>query len=164
MCGLLAVGSVMTSTSADLGRKASRTPYDPYLGRVFSTLSGADSERPSVEYAAEKLRQARRMRHHYNSNRPYVPQSAQVTERTGVGDCKDKALWLAKELNDGKARFVVGKYRGSSRNHAWVMWSDGRSWWVLDPSFQSRPVRSDGPGGGAWKPQYSYDKNGRYVH
>ena len=156
------LGMAVSGFSADLGRRTARTPYDPYFGPVFSVMGGTDSTHPSLDYMREKLKEARRMPHRYDPDRPYVPQSPNVTERVRGGDCKAKALWLARELNDSNARFVVGKYRGSpARSHAWLLWSDGQKWWVLDPTFYDRPIPS---GSGAWEPHYSYGKGGRYVH
>lgn len=154
---------VVSGVGADLGRRSARTPYDPYFGAVISVMNGLDSAPAEIDEVRAKLRHAHQMRHSYDPDRPYVPQRPSVTDRVGVGDCKAKALWLAQELNDSRTRFVVGRYRGAqSRSHAWLLWSNGESWWILDPTFYGDPVpvsRSN-----SWIPYYSYSKGGRYVH
>lgn len=154
---------IVSVLGADLGRRSARTPYDPYFGAVISVMNGLNASPANDQEVREKLRHAHRMRHLYDPDRPYIPQRPSVTERNGVGDCKAKALWLAQELNDSRTRFVVGRYRGSpARSHAWLMWSNGESWWILDPTFYGQPVplsRSN-----SWVPYYSYGKSGRYVH
>jgi hypothetical protein len=162
--GISVLGIVTSVSAADFGQRSSHTPYDPYLSRVFTIVGRTGVDPADPGYVREKMKEARRIRHHYDPRNPYVPQGPATTERRQVGDCKAKALWLANELNDPRVRFVVGKYTaGRVKNHAWLMWMDGSEWWVLDPTFHDRPIRFDSTST-KWVPHYSYGKHGRYVH
>jgi hypothetical protein len=163
--GSVFLGLIASAPAADLGQRSKCTPYDRYFGRLFAVLEGTGAAPAPPAQVMAKMKDARRIRHQYDPREPYIPQTPLITERRRVGDCKAKALWLIQELNDPRARFVVGKYRGArTKNHAWVLWSDGSHWWVLDPTFHDRPVSIGETRSEKWEPHYSYDKRGRYVH
>src|SRR3954453_9450581 len=92
----------------DLGSPTSRTPYDQYLGPMWSVF-GRLSGKADMATAAQLVRQGRAFRYSFNKAQPYVPQSPEDTEATMCGDCKAKSLWVAAKLNDRNVRYVVGK-------------------------------------------------------
>ena len=62
-------------------------------------------------------------------------------------------------------RYVIGKARATSKiSHAWVMWSDGNSWWILDPTNANRPILAESASRNEYIPLYSWSKNGSYRH
>src|SRR4051812_39392401 len=99
------VGSV--HAELNLGSSTSRTPYDQYLGPVFSVF-GRLGGKADLETAAQLVRQGRAFRYSYNKAQPYLPQTPEETEAKKAGDCKAKSLWLASKLNDRSVRFVIG--------------------------------------------------------
>lgn len=161
---LLACSSLVPSVQAlDLGFKASRTPYDPYMSPVRHVLSSVAGEEDSLRDVTRLMRIGRSFR--YSFNRPYTAMPPAITERTRSGDCKDKALWLLSRINDASARFVIGRASSRSKiSHAWVMWENEGRWWILDCTNNSRPIPADRVGSSRYIPLYSYSKGGVYVH
>jgi len=147
----------------DLGTPAGYTPYDRYMSpvrQVFGTLHGQTTDLKRVQ---NLLRIGRSFR--YSFTDPYVAASPAVTERTRRGDCKAKSLWLVDQLGDANVRYVIGKARATSKiSHAWVMWNDGSSWWILDPTNASRPIAAARVANNEYIPFYSWSRNGSYRH
>src|SRR5471030_2018851 len=106
--------------AVDLGLPSSGTPYDRYMSPVKHVLGQLDGqkEQASMDRVRQLMREGRRFRYSFTS--PYTPASPQDTAARHAGDCKDKALWLADQINDPSVRFVIGKARSSSKiSHAW---------------------------------------------
>lgn len=146
----------------DLGSPAAATPYEAYMAPVRHVLGSLDSQKPTMEEVKKLMKQGRAFR--YNFDTPYLPASPAETARLREGDCKDKALWLANQL-DSSARFVIGKTkRGAKLSHAWVMWQSEGRWWILDCTLKTAPIAADSLPEGQYVPLYSYGKGSAYRH
>jgi hypothetical protein len=166
---LLIVVLLTTELSAraqdSLGRPASGTPYDRYLGPVRSVLARGGGPASSVDEVRAELRTARRFRYYFNPAEPYIPQAPEVTEAKKQGDCKAKSLWLATKMNTRGVRYVVGKAKAGDRlSHAWLLWSNGGVLIFLDPTMESDIVYADRVSGRKLVPNYSYTASGSYIH
>lgn len=147
----------------DLGFPASSSPYDSYLSPVRNVLHQLDGKETSMERVRELMRVGRSFR--YSFTNPYVASSPEKTAATRTGDCKDKALWLANQLNDSNVRFVIGKAKRSSKiSHAWLMWQHESRWWILDCTNLREPVSVDGVSQNEYIPLYSFNRQGVFHH
>ena len=148
----------------DLGAPASRTPYDQYLGPMWSVLSQLNGK-ADMATVEQLVRQGRGFRYGYNKAQPYVPQSPSETESTKSGDCKAKSLWLADKMNDRAVRYVIGKAKaGQSMSHAWLIWNGPEGWLILDATLYSRPLSPERISRTQFVPIYSYAPSGKYAH
>jgi len=148
----------------DLGSPTSRTPYDQYLGPLWSVF-GRLSGKADMATAAQLMRQGHGFRYSYNKVQPYVPQTPEETEAMKSGDCKAKSLWLASKLNDRGVRFVIGKAKqGESMSHAWLVWNGPEGWLILDATMYSSPLSPDRVSRTEFIPTYSYSSSGKYAH
>jgi hypothetical protein len=149
----------------DAGRPTSSTPYDRYLGPVRTTLARSGSGAPSVEEVRAQLRTARRFRYYFNAAEPYIPQAPEVTEAKREGDCKAKSLWLASKMRDRNVRYVIGKAKPGARvSHAWLLWSNGGAWLLLDPTMESDVLNADRVVGQKLIARYSYSSSSTFSH
>lgn len=147
----------------DLGSSTSGTPYDRYMRPVRGVMSSTGSRDPSMEKVSALMRQGHEFRYSYR--RPYVAASPSTTAARQAGDCKDKALWLAKQMNARNVRFVVGKSsRYSSRAHAWLLWKKGGEYYILDCTNGDRPMRASSVPRGRYIAQYSWSHGNTYRH
>ena len=147
----------------DLGSPAGYTPYDRYMSPVKQVLLGLRGQTTDMKRVQSLLSEGRSFR--YSFTDPYTAATPALTARTHTGDCKAKSLWLMDQLGDSKMRYVIGKARASSAiSHAWVMWSDGNAWWILDPTNANRPIPADSTSPKEYIPLYSWSKNGSYRH
>ncbi len=157
--------SRLASASIDLGLPSPGTPYDRYMNPVKSILGQIDGQREatSLERVKQLMREGRRFR--YSFTNPYTPALPQDTAARHAGDCKDKALWLADQINDPSIRFVIGRARASSRiSHAWLMWQHDSRWYILDCTNNFQPLAADKTSRSEYIPFYSYARNGAYRH
>ena len=69
------------------------TPYESHFQRVRGTLAALPEKHASLAEIERLVRIGYGFR--YRHSHPYIPRPADEVERTGYGDCKDKALWLA---------------------------------------------------------------------
>lgn len=153
----------VNAAEVDLGYSAGYTPYDPYMRPVRQVLGNIDGEASSMERVRALMRQGRNFR--YSFTQPHVASLPELTEARRAGDCKDKALWLADRLGDENVRFVVGKARRtSSMSHAWLLWRNEGQWWILDCTYNYRPIAADSVSSNEYVPLYSWSKNGVYRH
>jgi hypothetical protein len=148
----------------DLGSHAGPTPYDRYMSPVRNVLGSLDGSSPSIEHVRELVRKGRSFR--YSFTNPYVASSPAATAARRAGDCKDKALWLADQLNDPSVRFVIGKARATSRiSHAWLYWKDSSNrWWILDCTNLRNPIPAERVASNQYIPLFSYARNGSFRH
>ena len=148
----------------DLGAPSSSTPYDAYMSPVKNVLHQLNGEENSMERVRELMRIGRNFRYAFTN--PYVASSPEKTAATRTGDCKDKALWLANQLNDSNVRFVIGKARRSSKmSHAWLYWKDQNNrWWILDCTNLREPVAADRVSSSEYIAFYSFSRQGTYRH
>ena len=148
--------------AVDLGQPAS-TPYDAYMRPVKQVLSSLQGHQTDMKRVQDLLRTGRSFR--YSFTDPYTAATPAVTAQTKSGDCKAKSLWLADQIGDSSIRYVIGLARSSSKmSHAWLMWNDGRAWWILDPTNASRPIAADSVSKNEYIPQYSWNRSGSYRH
>ena len=147
----------------DIGRPASYTPYDRYLGPVRTVLGSVDGDQASMDDVKSLMLKGRGFR--YKMENPYTPAMPNETAAKRQGDCKDKALWLCDQLDDPSVRFVIGKTkRGAKISHAWVMWQHEGRWWILDCTLKRTPFPADSVSSDRYVPLYSYSKTGAYRH
>jgi hypothetical protein len=163
---LLAVSLASTAFAlpVDLGYRSRGTPYDQFMSPVYSVLRQTENSKPSLDQVRKLMHTGRAFRYSYTN--PYVPSLPAITESRRAGDCKDKALWLASQLDDSSVRFVIGKARRASRmSHAWLYWQDSDArWWILDCTNRRDPVQADRVSSSQYIPFYSYAKGGTYRH
>jgi hypothetical protein len=101
----------------------------------------------------------------YVSCDPYRPDLPEITAQRKAGDCKSKALWLYKQLNDPNALYVIGKAEKKAKtSHAWVYWYWKGQWWILDPTTRSTPITANSVPSGRYVPYYSFGRDGAYRH
>ncbi len=147
----------------DLGTPAGFTPYDRYMSPVKHVLGSLHGQTTDLRRVQALLSEGRSFRYAFTD--PYTAATPEVTARTHTGDCKAKSLWLMDQLGDSNMRYVIGKARATSKiSHAWVMWSDGSNWWILDPTNANRPIPAESTSQNEYIPQYSWSKNGSYRH
>jgi hypothetical protein len=160
---LSATAPLLYATPSFSGGHAGPTPYDQYLGPVVTVLRQLDGSTPSFYQVAALVKKGFGFEYSYDT--PYVPNLPRVTAARQAGDCKDKSLWLASEMNDPSVRFVIGKVRRSSRiSHAWLMWKNGGRWWILDPTNLSAPIQANAVASDEYLISYSYDRTGSYAY
>lgn len=149
----------------DLGSPTSKTPYDPYLGPMYSVLRQLNGPKADLGTAAALVREGRGFRYAYNKEQPYVPQTPEQTESTKAGDCKAKSLWLASKLNDRGVRFVIGKAKQVQNvSHAWLIWNGPEGWMILDATLYSSPLSPARLSRTDFVPTYSYGPGGKFSH
>jgi hypothetical protein len=147
----------------DLGHTAGYTPYDPYMQPVKQVLNHLEGEGTAMRDVRAYMREGRNFR--YAFTRPYLASLPEETQARRMGDCKDKALWLADRIGDENIRFVVGKARSTSRmSHAWLLWKNEGRWWILDCTHNSRPIAADTVSSSEYIPLYSWSKSKTYRH
>jgi hypothetical protein len=162
LAGLLSLQTVCDAV-VDLGSSAARTPYDRYMQpvrRVLGSLGGAD---PSMATVGDLMREGHAFTYSYEQ--PFVAAAPATTAFKGAGDCKDKTLWLAKEMNARNVRFVVGKrYLDSPTGHAWLLWRKDGQYWILDCTNACYPIPAVTVHYGNYVAQYSWSQNCAYRH
>ena len=153
------------SLAFDLGASTSKTPYDPYLGPVWSVFGRLGGTQPDPALVEQWVKEGRAFRYSYSKSQPYVPQSPEVTESSKAGDCKAKSLWLANKMDSRKVRFVIGKVKGvRNMSHAWLIWQGPEGWLILDATLYSRPLDPERLSQNEFLPIYSYAPSGKYAH
>lgn len=161
--GLICFAGGSFAVPADLGSNSSSTPYDRYLAPVKSVLTHLDGGRPDMNRVRQLMREGHSFRYLFTD--PYVACAPEVTGTRRSGDCKDKALWLASQLNDPSIRFVVGKARSSSKiSHAWLLWKNESLWYILDCTNLAAPVAVEKVSPKEYIPYYSFARNGTFRH
>ena len=149
----------------DTGRPCGGTPYDPYLGPMRQTYARLGGGSPSIGDVRSQLRTANRFRYYFDPAQPYTPQAPEVTESRKQGDCKAKSLWLASKMGTRSARYTIGKATMSSKiSHAWLLWSNGGAWIILDPTNSSEIIQADRVVGRKLIPKFSYSGGSAYSH
>ena len=160
---LLLTAKLASFAGFDTGTPSDYTPYDRYMSPVRSVLSNLPRQQANMEEVKKLMIQGRNFR--YRMENPYVAASPETTAAKRSGDCKDKALWLCKQLGDGDVRFVIGKTEPGVRiSHAWVMWRNEGRWWLLDCTLRSAPVAADTLPENRYIPLYSFSKGSTYRH
>ena len=160
---LLLAAKITASAAFDTGTPADYTPYDRYMNPVRSVLSHLGQQKPSMEQVKKFMIQGRNF--HYRMENPYVAAMPETTAAKRSGDCKDKALWLCRQLGDSDVRFVIGKTEPGVRiSHAWVMWRSEGRWWLLDCTLRNAPVAADTLPENRYIPLYSFSKGSTYRH
>lgn len=165
---ILALSGLLFSQSGalagiDMGSPAGYTPYDRYMSPVRQVLCSLHRHTTDLNRVQSLLSVGRNFRYSYTD--PYTAALPSVTARTQTGDCKAKSLWLMDQLGDSNMRYVIGKARATSKiSHAWLMWNDGSSWWILDPTNASRPIPAESARRDEYIPLYSWAKDGSYRH
>jgi len=170
LCYYLLVGLCVSAANSgfggqlDLGAPTGRTPYDAYLGPVWSVLKNL-SGKADTDLAAQLVREGHAFRYSYNKDQPYMPQTPEQTEASKSGDCKAKSLWVASKLNDRGVRFVIGKAKaGQSMSHAWLIWNGPEGWTILDATLYSSPLQPERLSPSQFVPIYSFAPSGKFVH
>lgn len=139
------------------------TPYDFYMGPVFKVLAEIGPDSPDMDRVRKLMSEA--LSFEYRMEDPLRPVSPDETERKRTGDCKAKALWLAKQMNDPSVLYVIGRMRPDSPiNHAWLQWKKGDRWYVLDATNRAEPVPEDQLEPGSYMPLYAFGKRGTLVY
>lgn len=147
----------------DMGTPAGYTPYDRYMSPVKQIMGSLKGQTTDFKRVQSLLSEGRSFR--YSFTDPYTAAMPAETARTHTGDCKAKSLWLMDQLGDANLRYVIGKARATSKiSHAWVMWNDGTTWWILDPTNANRPIAAESTSRNEYIPQYSWSKSGSYRH
>ena len=153
------------SLAIDLGAPTSRTPYDAYLGPVWSVFGRLGRAQPDTAQVEQWVREGRNFRYSYKKDQPYLPQTPEETESSKSGDCKAKALWLVNKMQSRKVRFVIGKVKQAGNvSHAWLIWDGPEGWLILDATLSRQPLDPERVGPNDYRPTYSYAPSGKYAH
>ena len=101
-----------------------------------------------------------------STRRSLTPRSfPEVTESRQQGDCKAKSLWLLSKMDRRDVRYVLGKATTGSRiSHVWLLWSNGGTWIILDPTNTAEIIEADRVVGKKCIPKYSYSSRSAYKH
>jgi hypothetical protein len=118
-------------SALDLGSSTGRTPYDPYMGPVWSVFGKLGGSQPDPAQVEKWVSEGRAFRYSFSKSQPYVPQPPDQTESSRSGDCKAKSLWLADKMDSKKVRFVIGKA---------ISGEEGRRREQSQLSWRSRPL------------------------
>jgi hypothetical protein len=162
---ILATVSATLRAEVDTGRPCGGTPYDQYLGPMRQTYSRLGGGSPSISDVRSQMRTAYRFRYYFDNAQPYTPQLPEVTESRQQGDCKAKSLWLASKMGTRSARYTIGKASTSSSiSHAWLLWSNGGTWIILDPTNTSEIIEANRVAGKKLFPKFSYSGGSAYSH
>ena len=149
ICGVLAISPACNSYDYR-GTQVHTTPWDAHWNKV--------------ERALER---AHEMRYQNDEHGDHWQNPAQ-TQRRGGGDCEDLSIWLyARLIENGVhgARVCVGKKSPrDSQFHSWVVWLTGDKTYILDPTVSGSASDARLCPAGYYKPYYSYDVDGKYVH
>ena len=152
-------------SALDLGNSTGRTPYDPYLGPMWSVFGKLGASQPDPAQVEKWVSEGRAFRYSFSKAQPYVPQSPEQTEASRSGDCKAKSLWLANKMDSKKVRFVIGKFKaGAAQSHAWLIWNSPTGWLILDATMFSRSLDPARVSSREFVPIYSYAPSGKYTH
>ncbi len=88
-----------------------------------------------------------------------------MTESRQQGDCKAKSLWLLSKMDTRGVRYVLGKATTGSRiSHVWLLWPNGGTWIILDPTNTAEIIEADRVVGKKCIPKYSYSGRSAYKH
>lgn len=162
---ILIATSMLLRAEVDTGRPCGGTPYDAYLGPMRQTYAQLGGGSPSINDVRSQLRTAHRFRYYFDAAQPYKPQSPEVTESRQQGDCKAKSVWLMSKMDTRSARYVIGKATTRSTiSHAWLLWSNGGTWIILDPTNTAEIIEADRVVGTKCIPKYSYSGGSAYKH
>jgi hypothetical protein len=133
------------------------SPYEPYAGNIRSVMKQLDGNGADMEEVRSLMRRARSFR--YAMRHPFKAAHPEVTSATHAGDCKDKALWLAQQMDDESVRYVIGRKDPSSPIlHAWLTWNHDGQAWVLDCTNRRDPIPRERLRSGQYVPMYSWRK------
>jgi len=149
VCAVLAVSPACNSYDYR-GMQVSSTPWDAQWDRVERALETAYDMR----YRPDQ-----------NGDHWQVPDQ---TSLKGGGDCEDLSIWLYSRLVENGvkgARVCVGKKSPrDSQLHSWVVWLAGEKTYILDPTVSGSMSNARLAPAGYYKPLYSYDMDGKYMH
>jgi hypothetical protein len=160
---LFSLAGVGVGATLDLGSASATTPYDRYFSPVKTVLANLNGAHADLNRVSELMREGRGFAYVYTD--PYVASAPEVTSVRHSGDCKDKALWLASQLNDPSVRFVIGKAKISSKiSHAWLLWEDRSRWFVLDCTNSAAPIALEKISTKQYIPFYSFSPKGAFRH
>ena len=138
---------------------------DQFLGPYRQVHARSTSNSPTIDEVRAQIRTGRRFRYFFDPAQPYVPQAPEVTEARQQGDCKAKSVWLASKMLDRKVRYATGKAKpGDKLSHAWLLWSNGGQWLVLDPTMEYDVIYADRVIGKKNVVKYSYSGSTAYSH
>jgi transglutaminase-like putative cysteine protease len=140
------------------------TPYDRQMTRVRPVLASVAGETPeTIPLAIVNQWMSRIRRLHYRYSREWQTPSEVMSSKTG--DCKGKALAMYEVMQligATNVRFIIGKHHASDWfTHAWVQWDTPNGSFVLDPTFNRRPVRAE-QNPTRYIPLYAYEGMLRY--
>ncbi|HEY2713192.1 MAG TPA: hypothetical protein VGI60_11810 [Chthoniobacterales bacterium] len=162
---ILIATSVLLRAEVDTGRPCGGTPYDAYMGPMRQTYARLGGGSPSINDVRSQLRTAYRFRYYFDPAQPYTPQTPEVTESRQQGDCKAKSLWLLSKMGTRDTRYVMGRATNRSRiSHVWLLWSNGGTWIILDPTNTAEVIDADRVVGQKLFAKYSYSARSAYKH
>ena len=151
---------MLLQAEVDTGRPCAVMLDDAYMGPMRQTYARLGDGSPSINDVRSQ-RTAHRFRYYFDAAQPYTPQLPEVTESRQQGDCKAKSLWLLSKMDTRGVRYVLGKATTRSRiSHVWLLWSNGGTWIILDPTNTAEIVEADRVVGQKCIPKYSYSGRG----
>jgi hypothetical protein len=135
------------------------------MGPMRQTYARLGGGSPSINDVRSQLRTAYRFRYYFDPAQPYTPQTPEVTESRQQGDCKAKSLWLLSKMGTRDTRYVMGRATNRSRiSHVWLLWSNGGTWIILDPTNTAEVIDADRVVGQKLFAKYSYSARSAYKH
>jgi len=142
------------------------TPYDHQMSRVHPVLTSTDVQLPgptsSLFAVNQWMTELRAIPYRYST---YWQTPGEV-DLEQAADCKGKAVALYAEMRRNGAknvRVVIGKRRiDSPVTHAWLEWETKEGSYVLDPTFNEIPIKTDEISPTTYVPLYAYDGEHKY--
>ena len=141
------------------------TPYDHQMLRVQPVLVAVGTNpagKVSVAVVNQWMNKLRRIPYRY-SKQWQTPREVGITK---MADCKGKAMVLYEIMHGMGARhvrFVIGRHRaGDWSTHAWLEWETVKGRYVLDPTFNRQPVRTEPESPSKYIPLYAYEGSFRF--
>lgn len=164
----LTVSAILVSTSCfaqSIFLSVASTPYDKQMTRVSVALHTAASPAPNQtpKFALDDWMIQLRLMPYCYSRRWKTPAEVNADN---WGDCKAKAVALYQKLmanGASKVWLIIGKHQARDRKtHAWLEWETAQGTFLLDPTFNWKPVRTDDLDKSTYIPSYAFESGHKY--
>ncbi len=175
VCGTLtpdfSPASSYVSSYDHVGIPIQATPYDKRYKKIENDKRYKKVEKHlEVSYKKVKkyLKKASKFKYNGDSRGADNWQLPFETEKSGAGDCDDKAIWLYSKLikeGIGDVRLVLGNYkRGELSVHMWVNWYHDGQVFILDTTIDNCIRPAEQYSKDYYQPFYSFHKGKKWKH
>ncbi len=154
-----------SSLWASVRMAATTTPYDRDVARFANYFPAAQAvQSVSIADVARLMGPIHRLPYRFSKDWKTPAQ----LQREGAVDCKGKSIALLAALQQadaGQVSLVIGlRSPRSAEPHAWLLWNyQGRDY-ILDPTFDNRPIPASSVRRGHYRADYVYNPNFTYTY